>query len=285
MEQLSPMKKVQAATNILGDLTKDAVEVAENIQNGLGSAAGAIQSSAQFVADPAFSQIKKDMIWFNLLKEVVPAIPGGGVDWNKAKRKATVGKAKGRTFLSVVESGFAGATDAFRNLATDSKPSTKYVAALEGINEVVSDMKREIAEGEKSGAYIPPKAGDPMVDHWSDAFAEHYQTAIELCSASKSFPGNAPGGVSSPSQHILSNSPLTAPVPLRQPLRHISPKGYVQVSWCNGRCHQSFAYDTRRANRHSKQLSAVRDAAHRVLHQNGRHPSHHYEAAILDSQT
>jgi hypothetical protein len=187
------MNKVQAATNILGDLTKDAVDVAENIQNGLGSTAGAIQSSVQFVADPAFSQIKKDMIWFNILREVFPVIPGGGVDWDKAKREATVGKAKGKTFLFVVESGFAGATDAFSNLTTDSEPGTTYVAALEGINEVVSGMKREIAEGEKSGAYIPPKAGDPMVDHWSDAFAEHYQTAIELCSASTSFPGNAWG--------------------------------------------------------------------------------------------
>jgi hypothetical protein len=201
MEQLSPMKKVQAATNILGDLTKDAVDAAENIQNGLNmdsAVAGALQSSAQFVADPAFSQIKKDMIWFNLLKDVLPAIPGGGVDWDKAKKEQTAGKAKGKTFLSVVETGFAGAMDAFNNLATDSEPSAKYVAALEGINEVISDMKREIAEDEKSGAYIPPKAGNPMVDHWNDAFAEHYQTAVELCSISTSFPGNAPGGVSLP---------------------------------------------------------------------------------------
>lgn len=209
MEQLSPMKKVQAATNILGDLATDAVDAAKNIQNGLNTtpaAAGVLQSSAQFVADPAFSQIKKDMIWFNLLKEVLPAVPGGGVDWDKAKNEQTAGKAKGKTFLSVVESGFVGATDAFRNLATDSEPSTKYAAALEGINEVVSDMKREIAESEKSGAYIPPKAGNPMVDHWNDAFAEHYQTAIELCSVSTSFPGNAPGGVGHPPHRIVSDT-------------------------------------------------------------------------------
>ncbi|KAK4118297.1 hypothetical protein N657DRAFT_685322 [Parathielavia appendiculata] len=202
MEQLSPMKKVSAATNILGDLTKDAVNAAGSIQNGLNKAndeatgAAPVQSVAQFVADPAFSAARKDMIWFNMLKEVVPVEAGADIDWDKAQSKPEddSGKSKGKNTISIIAAGFANAVQAFSQLATDSEASEKYATALEEVNKVVAGIKQEAIDNEEDATHSRLTADDMLVREWKKAFAEQYQSALELYSAGTSFPGNSPNG-------------------------------------------------------------------------------------------
>lgn len=79
-------------------------------------------------ADPAYSQVGRDLIYWDLINAVFVGTDGG-IDWDKAKGEAGKSTAFALKMLGNSQQTFA-------SLATSAEPSQQYRVALEAVCKV-----------------------------------------------------------------------------------------------------------------------------------------------------
>ncbi|KAK5654684.1 hypothetical protein OQA88_7008 [Cercophora sp. LCS_1] len=199
MEQLSPFKKLTTATNALGDLTRGTIDAVEDIRNGPDGPQGVPQpqpqTTAQFVSDPAFSQVKRDLPLLNLLKDVLFSGDEGGVNWEKAMKKdPKADPKKAVPFINFLHNTLGTSATNFKSLAGNGKPSFEYTAVLTEVVGITKDMLRELTQKQNDNTYTLPPKMDPQTYNWHTTFDTQYSKALELEGLSASFPGASPTG-------------------------------------------------------------------------------------------
>ncbi|KAJ4309210.1 hypothetical protein N0V84_011631 [Fusarium piperis] len=182
VSNLSPVAKAPALT----DVVKGIIGKAPNNNPGTNSVAGPNAPSAtrpKDAADPAYSQVGRDLIYWHLIKAVFIGTDNG-IDWDKAKGDATI------AFASKM---LGNSQKQFASLATSTEPSQKYKAALELVYKVSTGIVAEL-EKAKDIMYKSPGNDSALVKAWQKEFLDGFAKAIELNATAKSLPGSTVNG-------------------------------------------------------------------------------------------
>lgn len=142
------------------------------------------------MADPAYSQVGKDIVFFDTLEQLLNGAKDGGVDWDKARGK---GDGDAKSSSSFLRTMFDDAKQSFSRLATQEDPSMRYLRALEGVSRIATELHDQVLKGKVVGYKLPEK-DDPIVENWQSKFEDQYTEARKIYAASKAIPGNAPSG-------------------------------------------------------------------------------------------
>lgn len=90
------------------------------------------QSGTPFMNDPAYSQVNKDMILFDIMRDLLTGGSDSGVNWDKAKGNNNSAKNPS----SFLKSMFDDSKQTFNKLATANEPSVAYCGVLNDMSEV-----------------------------------------------------------------------------------------------------------------------------------------------------
>ncbi|RSL45987.1 hypothetical protein CEP53_010517 [Fusarium sp. AF-6] len=131
-------------------------------------------------ADPAYNQVGRDLIYWDLINAVFIGTDSG-IDWDKAKGEA--GKPSPTAFAAKM---LGNSQQSFASLATSAEPSQQYRAALETVCKITTGI---VAELDKA-----PSKDSALVQGWQKDFLSAYAKAIELNTTAKSLPGAATYG-------------------------------------------------------------------------------------------
>lgn len=85
-------------------------------------------TSPKDAADPAYNQVGRDLIYWDLINAVFIGTDGG-IDWNKAKEE-------GGKFVAFAAKMLGNSQQSFASFATSAEPSQQYRAALETVCKV-----------------------------------------------------------------------------------------------------------------------------------------------------
>ncbi|KAF5620869.1 uncharacterized protein FTJAE_11548 [Fusarium tjaetaba] len=138
--------------------------------------------------DPAYSQVVRDLIYWELLSTVFLGTTDG-IAWDKAGQ-ATAFAAK----------MLAHSQKSFGSLASSSEPSQRYKSALDSACKIANGIAAELEQAGKSPGYTAPNKDSDMVKSWQRDFLSNYATVITMNATAKSFSGSFANGSTAPSQ-------------------------------------------------------------------------------------
>ncbi|KAF5723703.1 hypothetical protein FMUND_1637 [Fusarium mundagurra] len=144
--------------------------------------------------DPAYSQVIRDLIYWELLSTAFVGTTDG-IAWEKAGQATT--------FAAKM---LAHSQKSFGSLASSSEPSQRYKSALDSASRIGNGIVAELEQSGKSPGYRAPNKDSEMVKSWQRGFLSNYATVITMNATAKSFPGSIANGSTAPSQ---SNNPDT----------------------------------------------------------------------------
>ncbi|RSL93882.1 hypothetical protein CEP52_012978 [Fusarium oligoseptatum] len=166
VSNLSPVSKSSTFT----DMAKDIIGKSAASDNGVAPTGPSANN-----ADPAYNQVGRDLIYWDLINAVFVGTDGG-IDWDKAKGEA--GKPGPAAFAAKM---LGNSLQSFASLATSTEPSQQYRAALETVCKIATGI---VAELDKA-----PSKDSALVQGWQKDFLSAYAKAIELNTITKSLPG------------------------------------------------------------------------------------------------
>ncbi|KAF5597027.1 hypothetical protein FPANT_4181 [Fusarium pseudoanthophilum] len=144
--------------------------------------------------DPAYSQVVRDLIYWELLSTAFVGTTDG-VAWDKASQATTfVAKMLGQSQKS------------FGSLASSSEPSQRYKSALDSACRIANGIVAELEQAGKYPGYTAPNKDSGMVKSWQSDFLSNYTTMITMNATAKSFLGSIANGSTVFGQH---NNPDT----------------------------------------------------------------------------
>ncbi|RSM20290.1 hypothetical protein CDV31_000784 [Fusarium ambrosium] len=167
VSNLSPVSKSSTFTDMAKGIIGNRNAALDNSVAPTGSSATN--------ADPAYNQVGRDLIYWDLINAVFIG-SDGGIDWDKAKGEA--GKPSPTAFAAKM---LGNSQQSFASLATSSEPSQQYRAALETVCKIATGI---VAELDKA-----PSKDSALVQGWQKDFLSAYAKAIELNTTAKSLPG------------------------------------------------------------------------------------------------
>ncbi|KAL2682382.1 hypothetical protein Neosp_006832 [[Neocosmospora] mangrovei] len=150
-------------------------------------------TSPKDAADPAYSQVGRDLIYWDLISAVFIGTDGG-IDWDKAKEEA----GKSTAFAAKM---LGNSQQAFGSLATPAEPSQQYKAALETVSNIAAGIVAELDKA-KDSTYSAPAKDSAHVKGWQKDFLSAYAKAIELNTTVKSLPGSTANGSGVPAEGV-----------------------------------------------------------------------------------
>lgn len=119
---LNPVRKAST----YADMVKNMIgKVPSNTQGTNGTAAPSA-TQPKDAADPAYSQVGRDLVYWHLIKVVLFGTDNG-IDWSKARGESTI------AFTAKM---LGNSQRQFASLATSAEPSQQYKAALESVCKV-----------------------------------------------------------------------------------------------------------------------------------------------------
>ncbi|RMJ18622.1 hypothetical protein CDV36_001733 [Fusarium kuroshium] len=167
VSNLSPVSKSSAFTDMARGIIGNKSAV---LDNGVAPTGPSATN-----ADPAYNQVGRDLIYWDLINAVFIS-SDGGIDWDKAKGEA--GKPSPPAFAAKM---LGNSQQSFASLATSAEPSQQYRAALETVCKIATGI---VAELDKA-----PSKDSALVQGWQKDFLSAYAKAIELNTIAKSLPG------------------------------------------------------------------------------------------------
>ncbi|PNP83963.1 hypothetical protein FNYG_02651 [Fusarium nygamai] len=144
--------------------------------------------------DPAYSQVVRDMIYWELLRTAFVGTTDG-IAWDKAGQATT--------FAAKM---LAHSQKSFGSLASSSEPSQQYKSALDSACRIGNGIVAELEQAGKYPGYTAPNKDSEMVKSWQKDFLSNHTTVVAMKATAKSFPGSNANGRIVPSQR---NNPDT----------------------------------------------------------------------------
>ncbi|KAI1171833.1 hypothetical protein F4777DRAFT_593418 [Nemania sp. FL0916] len=139
--------------------------------------------------DPAYSTIKKDIIYFDLISKVLTKGKDGGVDWDMAA--GTDGTSDRSVYLALAM--LKDSQGSYQSISTGEEPSRTLLSVLEVAVTVATAVQGEVNKS-KNTAYKYPVAGSDVVKGWQKSFTDAYTSANKLAAVARTLPGAPPGG-------------------------------------------------------------------------------------------
>ncbi|WJG37291.1 uncharacterized protein FOBCDRAFT_254525 [Fusarium oxysporum Fo47] len=138
--------------------------------------------------DPAYSQIVRDLIYWELLSTAFVGTTDG-IAWDRTGQVAT--------FAAKM---LAHSQKSFGSLASGSEPSQQYKSALDSVCRIANGIMTEVEQSDKSMGYTAPSKDSEAVKSWQRDFLSNYATVITLNATAKSFLGSIANGSTVSSQ-------------------------------------------------------------------------------------
>ncbi|KAK2695728.1 hypothetical protein QWA68_003879 [Fusarium oxysporum] len=138
--------------------------------------------------DPAYSQVVRDLIYWELLSTAFVGTTDG-IAWDRAGQTAT--------FAAKM---LAHSQKPFGAHASGSEPSQQYKSALDSVCRTANEIMTEVEQSGKSMGYTAPSKDSEAVKSWQRDFLSNYTMVITLNATAKSFLGSIANGSTVPSQ-------------------------------------------------------------------------------------
>ncbi|EXL42316.1 hypothetical protein FOCG_15664 [Fusarium oxysporum f. sp. radicis-lycopersici 26381] len=138
--------------------------------------------------DPAYSQVMRDLIYWELLSTAFVGTTDG-IAWDRTGQVAT--------FAAKM---LAHSQKSFGSLASGSEPSQQYKSALDSVCRIANGIMNEVEQSDKSMGYTAPSKDSEAVKSWQRDFLSNYATVITLNATAKSFLGSIANGSTVSSQ-------------------------------------------------------------------------------------
>ncbi|KAF5263823.1 hypothetical protein FOXYS1_5409, partial [Fusarium oxysporum] len=138
--------------------------------------------------DPAYSQVVRDLIYWELLSTAFVGTTDG-IAWDRTGQVAT--------FAAKM---LAHSQKSFGSLASGSEPSQQYKSALDSVCMIANGIMTEVEQSDKSMGYTAPSKDSEAVKSWQRDFLSNYATVITLNATAKSFLGSIANGSTVSSQ-------------------------------------------------------------------------------------
>ncbi|KAJ4161769.1 hypothetical protein NW765_009856 [Fusarium oxysporum] len=138
--------------------------------------------------DPAYSQVVRDLIYWELLSTAFVGTTDG-IAWDRTGQVAT--------FAAKM---LAHSQKSFGSLASGSEPSQQYKSALDSVCRIANGIMTEVEQSDKSMGYTAPSKDSEAVKSWQRDFLSNYATVITLNATAKSFLGSIANGSTVSSQ-------------------------------------------------------------------------------------
>ncbi|RBR22480.1 hypothetical protein FVER53590_10768 [Fusarium verticillioides] len=138
--------------------------------------------------DPAYSQVVRDLIYWELLSTAFVGTTDG-ISWDKAGQATT--------FAAKM---LAHSQKSFGSRASSSDPSQQYKSTLDSACRIANGIVAELEQAGKSAGYTAPNKDSDMVKSWQRDFLSNYATVITMNATAKSFLGSIANGSTVPSQ-------------------------------------------------------------------------------------
>ncbi|KAF9769556.1 hypothetical protein IL306_013020 [Fusarium sp. DS 682] len=155
-------------------------------------------SKPKDVEDPAYSQVVRDLIYWELLSTAFIGT-NDGIDWEKA------GQA-----MAFAAKMLAHSQKTFASLATGAEPSQQYRSALDTACKIATEVVTEQGNASKGMGYTAPNKDSESVKAWQRDFLSSYAKVVTLNATAKSLPGSAANGSAVPSQGDADPSQIQA---------------------------------------------------------------------------
>ncbi|RKK42503.1 hypothetical protein BFJ67_g10087 [Fusarium oxysporum f. sp. cepae] len=138
--------------------------------------------------DPAYSQVVRDLIYWELLSTAFVGTTDG-IAWYRTGQVAT--------FAAKM---LAHSQKSSGSLASGSEPSQQYKSALDSVCMIANGIMTEVEQSDKSMGYTAPSKDSEAVKSWQRDFLSNYATVITLNATAKSFLGSIANGSTVSSQ-------------------------------------------------------------------------------------
>ncbi|PCD23683.1 hypothetical protein AU210_015200 [Fusarium oxysporum f. sp. radicis-cucumerinum] len=138
--------------------------------------------------DPAYSQVVRDLIYWELLSTAFVGTTDG-ITWDRTGQVAT--------FAAKM---LAHSQKSFGSLASGSEPSQQYKSALDSVCRIANGIMTEVEQSDKSMGYTAPSKDPEAVKSWQRDFPSNYATVITLNATAKSCLGSIANGSTVSSQ-------------------------------------------------------------------------------------
>ncbi|EXA35393.1 hypothetical protein FOVG_13484 [Fusarium oxysporum f. sp. pisi HDV247] len=138
--------------------------------------------------DPAYSQVVRDLIYWELLSTAFVGTTDG-IAWDRAGQTVT--------FAAKM---LAHSQKPFGAHASGSEPSQPYKSALDSVCKTANEIMTEVEQSGKSMGYTAPSKDSEAVKSWQRDFLSNYTMVITLNATAKSFLGSIANGSTVPSQ-------------------------------------------------------------------------------------
>ncbi|KAJ4231745.1 hypothetical protein NW760_006547 [Fusarium oxysporum] len=163
-------------------------QVVEKLANSLATALNQAMptpsaSKPNDADDPAYSQVVRDLIYWELLSTAFVGSTDG-IAWDRAGQAAT--------FAAKM---LAHSQKSFGSLASGSEPSQQYKSALDSVCRIANGIMTEVEQSGNSMGYTAPSKDSEAVKSWQRDFLSNYATVITLNATAKSFLGSIANGV------------------------------------------------------------------------------------------
>ncbi|KAI3580140.1 hypothetical protein IWW34DRAFT_804767 [Fusarium oxysporum f. sp. albedinis] len=164
-------------------------KLADNLATALNQAMPTPSASKPKDADdPAYSQVVRDLIYWELLSTAFVGTTDG-IAWDRTGQVAT--------FAAKM---LAHSQKSFGSLASGSEPSQQYKSALDSVCRIANGIMTEVEQSDKSMGYTAPSKDSEAVKSWQRDFLSNYATVITLNATAKSFLGSIANGSTVSSQ-------------------------------------------------------------------------------------
>ncbi|ENH66517.1 hypothetical protein FOC1_g10003644 [Fusarium oxysporum f. sp. cubense race 1] len=168
-------------------------QVVEKLANSLATALNQAMptpsaSKPNDADDPAYSQVVRDLIYWELLSTAFVGTTDG-IAWDRAGQTAT--------FAAKM---LAHSQKPFGAHASGSEPSQQYKSALDSVCRTANEIMTEVEQSGKLMGYTAPSKDSEAVKSWQRDFLSNYTMVITLNATAKSFLGSIANGSTVPSQ-------------------------------------------------------------------------------------
>ncbi|KAF5979523.1 hypothetical protein FBULB1_5729 [Fusarium bulbicola] len=136
--------------------------------------------------DPAYSQVVRDLIYWELLSTAFVGT-NDGIAWDKT----------GQVTAFAVKM-LSQSQKSFGSLASSSEPSRQYKSALDSACVIGKGILGELEQSGKLG-YTAPNKDSETVKSWQKDFLSNYATVATMNATAKSFSGSVASGSTVPS--------------------------------------------------------------------------------------
>ncbi|KAF9552933.1 hypothetical protein CPC08DRAFT_673678, partial [Agrocybe pediades] len=191
VDNLNPMAKAKAATNILGGIVNPGQDgKGDNRARTKKSSQGPPQAVPKKIQDPAYPEVSKDVTLFSIMKAIVDGSESGGqIDWEKAR-----GEAGGKSSIKYLVTMFGDAKKRFDTVSTEEEASTTLTEILTVCEKIASEINAVVEKSSEMKSSNPAKDSE-QVKKWQADFAKQYKAANKLIATAKTIPGTPANGV------------------------------------------------------------------------------------------